>query len=105
MIALLVACITASPPGDCSGLPSATERDKCRYEALMALPPEEVEAAAALAPLIEDPIVQGAAVVGWVQKNARSLSPDGGERLCGILEKDSERTACTRRFSAAHLQR
>jgi len=105
MIAWLLACIAAAPPGDCSALSTDTERDRCRYEQLMALPADQVDAAATLAPTIEDPIMQGAAVVGWVQKHARSLSPEGGERLCGILQKDSERTACARRFSAAHLQR
>ncbi len=106
MILLLWFGCLGTPSGeDCNSLSTVPERDRCRYQQLMALPADRVEEALVLAPTLEDPIVRGAAIVGWVQKNSRSLSQKGGDALCNLLSKNSERTACKRRFSAAHLQR
>jgi hypothetical protein len=105
MIFLLLGCLGTSGGGDCSSLATVPERDRCRYQEFMALPADRVEEALLLAPILEDPIVRGAAIVGWVQKHSRSLSQEGGDSLCNLLSKNSERTACKRRFSAAHLQR
>ena len=105
IVLLLLGCLGTSGGEDCSTLSTAPERDRCRYQELMALPADRVEEALLLAPTLEDSIVRGAAIVGWVQKNSRSLSQEGGDALCNLLSKNSERTACKRRFSAAHLQR
>lgn len=103
---LLLACTQSpDPTPNCADLSSVQERDQCRYQAFTALEPTRIDDAFAQAGAFEDPIVRGAAVVGWVQKNSREISQDGGERLCEILEKTSEQAACKRRFSAAHLQR
>ncbi len=102
---LFLGCLVTTGEQRCNSLATAPERDRCRYQELMALPADRVDEALLLAPTLEDPIVRGAAIVGWVQKNSRSLSQEGGEALCNLLSKNSERTACKRRFSAAHLQR
>ena len=89
----------------CEELQNAQARDTCRYQAFMELTPNQIDEAVSTAEAFEDSIVKGAAIVGWVQKHSREISPEGGEQLCEILTKTSEQAACKRRFSAAHLQR
>lgn len=103
---VLLAC-TGSPPltNDCDSLPAAADRDRCRYQSFMSLDPTRISDALSAADAFEDPIVRGAAVVGWVQKNSGEISQEGGKQICEVLQKTSEQAACKRRFSAAHLQR
>ncbi len=106
MLWLLLAC--TGPPSltdDCDSPEAAADRDRCRYQSFMSLDPTRISDALSAAGAFEDPIVRGAAVVGWVQKNSREISQEGGGQLCEVLQKTSEQAACKRRFSAAHLQR
>jgi len=103
---LFIACTQATLSSEgCDELQNAQARDTCRYQAFMDLNPSQIDEAFNTAEAFEDPIVKGAAIVGWVQKHSREISQEGGEKLCGILTKTSEQAACKRRFSAAHLQR
>ncbi|MEE2752304.1 MAG: hypothetical protein VX519_12800 [Myxococcota bacterium] len=103
---LLIACTQPLlSNGDCDDLQTAADRDHCRYEQFMVLEPSQIQDALNQAQTFEDPVVRGAAIVGWIQEHSREISQEGGEQLCGILSKTSEQAACKRRFSAAHLQR
>ena len=103
---LLIACTQPLlSKGDCVDLQDAANRDRCRYERFMTLKPTQISDALTQAQTFEDPVVRGAAIVGWVQEHSREISQEGGEQLCGVLAKTSEQAACKRRFSAAHLQR
>jgi len=111
---LLVACqadlpaVSTAPAApaatDCGALSTPEARDRCRAEALAAMPPTrwlEVEAAAAA---IEDPIRRGAALFSWIRAHQAELPQEAAAPLCGALSAGEEK-ACLRRFQASHLNR
>ncbi len=103
---LFIACThSLFSSGGCDGLQASADRDRCRYQQFMTLNSTQIPEALNQAQTFEDPVVRGAAIVGWVQEHSREISQEGGEQLCGVLAKTSEQAACKRRFSAAHLQR
>jgi len=59
---------------------------------------------AATAESIQDPVVRGAAIYGWIGENAASLPPAAAPLLCDQLDAPQAQ-ACERRLQAVHLQR
>ena len=102
---LLFACNTAQPPQVCADLASSEAQDTCRHNALIALPPTQAEQALTLAAAITDPIIRGAGIIHWVETHKSAIDEATGFGLCALLPMNTERSACERRFSAAHLQR
>jgi hypothetical protein len=92
-----------SPPS-CDSRATQREADTCFYDALLATDPLTPAKALASAQQITDPIIQGAAILKWVQEHNRQIEPQEGRKLCRLLG-DRERTACERRLYSAHLQR
>lgn len=76
---------------------------RCGYERVLAAP--DAGTARALALAVEDPVVRGAAVMGWVESHRGGARPQDGQALCAVLESPREEQACERRLLAAHLQR
>jgi hypothetical protein len=92
-----------SPPS-CDSRATQREADICFYDALLATDPLTPAKALGFAQNISDPIIQGAAILKWVQEHNRQIQPQEGRKLCRLLG-DRERTACERRLYSAHLQR
>jgi hypothetical protein len=92
-----------SPPS-CDSRATQREADTCFYDALLATDPLNPSKALVFAQKISDPIIQGAAILKWVQEHNRQIQPKEGRELCRLLG-DRERTACERRLYSAHLQR
>jgi hypothetical protein len=106
---LICGCRSASEPAvavgqGCAEGASQRQVDTCFYEALLATDPADPVGALARAKQISDPIIQGAAILKWVQTHNRQIQADEGRKLCRLLG-DRERTACERRLYSAHLQR
>ncbi len=106
---LICSCGSHSVPDAAESLAcaeSATIRqaDTCHYDALLATDPTDPAMALMHAQQIGDPIIQGAAILKWVQVHNRQIQADEGRKLCRLLG-DRERTACERRLYSAHLQR
>lgn len=89
----------------CEELSTSFAQDTCRHDALAKLAPAQYESAILLASEIQDPIVRGAAIIRWIETHKTNLPVDAGQSLCALLPMNTERGACVRRFSAAHLQR
>jgi len=53
---------------------------------------------------IDDPVVRGAALYGWVGQHAAALPPEATPALCGQLDAPQAQ-ACQRRMESVHLQR
>ena len=89
---------------DCAAMSPGLERDRCLGSDLKELPPGAWERALQIAEGIGDPVVRGEAVFFFAEQSAGQVPPQGIQSLCGVLEAIEARI-CTRRLSAAHLQR
>ena len=96
--------IPAVPGAECALKTTQREMDSCYYDALLSTEPAAIDQALNHGQSIKDPVIQGAAVLKWVQTHNRQIQADQGRKLCRLLI-DRERTACERRLYAAHLQR
>ncbi len=110
LLLFLLACGTnqyAEPDPElaCESLETSLAQDSCRHDAMIALVSTEYERAITLATEIQDPIVRGAAIIRWIETHKAALPVEAGQSLCALLPMNTERGACVRRFSAAHLQR
>jgi len=106
---LIASCRSNSEPVSveaqgCAESATIRQADTCHYDALLATDPADPAAALMHAQQIGDPIIQGAAILKWVQIHNRQIQADEGRKLCRLLG-DRERTACERRLYSAHLQR
>jgi len=109
VLLLVVACsgqvdAPVAPGAECGMKSTQREVDTCYYEALLATAPASTTQAFNHAQSISDPVIQGAAILKWVQSHNRQIQADEGRKLCRLLG-DRERTACERRLYSAHLQR
>ena len=71
---------------------------------LMVLPHDQVSSVVETARRIQDPVIRGAAVFGWIDLNATKSAPADAARVCEVLEGPNRRV-CDRRQKSWHLQR
>ncbi len=88
----------------CAVRPPGLDRDRCVYEDILEMPPDQAEGVLENALIIQDPVVRGAAVTRWVREHAPKLDPGVGSRLCETLD-GPDQGPCLRRLQAAHLKR
>lgn len=110
LICALGACGEAAPAGgeaataDCATLSPGPERDRCLHEEIKSLPPSEASAVLERAQLIQDEMIRGAAVSGWVAEHNADVPQQQGNALCQLLD-GRDKAYCQRRLSSPHLQR
>lgn len=80
------------------------ERDRCLHDELRAIPGSQPDEVARNASRINDPMIRGAAVSGWVAEHVDELPVEKGQTLCELLE-GRDKSYCHRRLSSPHLQR
>lgn len=104
----LLACETAPPepvpPPDCATLAPQATADRCWMDQLMTLGHDQVSTVVETARLIQDPVIRGAAVFGWIDLNATKSAPADAVRVCEVLTGPNRRV-CDRRQKSWHLQR
>jgi len=83
---------------------SGMERDRCVHDEIGAVPGAQPDVVLEKAGQIQDPMIRGAAVSGWVAAHANELPQEKGQQLCNLLE-GRDRSYCQRRLSSPHLQR
>jgi hypothetical protein len=93
--------VTAEP-AVCAAMDAGAARDVCWKGVIDAAPAEAWSAVVEHGGKIEDPVVRGAAIFGWVR--SRTGLPAEAAAVCQLLE-GAERAACERRVQSAHLQR
>ncbi len=96
---MLVACQVP-----CERQPAGAARDACTYAQVLDLGPDKADHVVAKVQTIDDPVIHGAAVIGWVGEHARTLAPSDGRRVCGLLD-GPDQGQCLRRLQSAHLLR
>ncbi|GEM_PF-7017022 len=94
----------AEPPPDCASLTPQATADRCWMDQLLGLPHDPVGAVVETARRIQDPVIRGAAVFGWIDLNATKSAPADAARVCEVLEGPNRRI-CDRRQKSWHLQR
>ena len=93
----------AAAPAGCGAM-SGMDRDRCVHDEIVAVPGAQPDVVVAKAGSIQDPMIRGAAVSGWVAAHANELPKEKGQELCNLLE-GRDRSYCQRRLSSPHLQR
>lgn len=110
LIFALGACGEAATSGgedgtaDCATLSPGPERDRCLHEEIKTLPPSEASAVLEKAQQIQDEMIRGAAVSGWVAEHNADVPQQQGNALCQLLD-GRDKAYCQRRLSSPHLQR
>jgi len=111
VLLVLVACGDGSPSGaespnaeGCMAMTPGFEMDQCLMKEIKGMDSSQVSAVEERASHIQDQMIQGAAVSGWVEDNAAKLSRADGELLCKMLS-GRDWSYCLRRLSSPHLQR
>ncbi|HJN75775.1 MAG TPA: hypothetical protein QGF58_17735 [Myxococcota bacterium] len=99
---LTLACGPEEQP-DCSEL-QELERDACRAGEIARLGAEDSARLLELTAGIEDPVVRGAAVDGWMREHGQAIARERGMEICEVLDRHARRM-CIQRIDAAHLNR
>ncbi len=99
---LTVGCSTG--PRSCDDLDPGRERDECLHDEILALPAAEAAQTTQRAQMIQDPLIMGATVSGWVADHAGQIPETEGRALCALLQ-GRDQGYCLRRLSSPHLQR
>ena len=96
----------AETPKDegCLAMTPGFEMDQCLMKEIQGMDSSQVSGVEERAKRIQDQMIQGAAVSGWVEDNAAKLSREDGTRLCKMLS-GRDWSYCLRRLSSPHLQR
>jgi len=89
---------------DCGRLDDPLDRDTCFHERIGDLDAAAADQVHDLALQIEDPVVRGAAVCGWIEAHVGAYPQAEGHKLCELLT-GPQRTYCVRRLQAVHLRR
>ncbi len=107
-LAFGLACNPAVPdtPGEvpCVARSPQAEVDRCHMDEVLALGHDQVDAVVETARRIQDPVIRGAAVFGWIDANATRTAPEDAVKVCEVLEGPNRRI-CDRRQKSWHLQR
>jgi hypothetical protein len=80
------------------------DKDRCLHDEIGAVPGAQPDVVVQKAQQIQDPMIRGAAVSGWVADHANELPQEKGQQLCNLLE-GRDKSYCQRRLSSPHLQR
>lgn len=96
-LSVLVA-LTAS----CSGGGPSAATATAQIDAVLAIPPSNIDAVDAALGEMSDPIVRQAALFEWAQRNQGRYAPRAVVKLCERLT-DSSRMLCLRRLVSPHL--
>lgn len=91
-------------PTDCSAMAAGGERDRCLHEEIKVLGGDRASDVLEKASLIDDIMIRGAAVSGWISDHNAVVPPAEGQALCELLD-GRDRSYCLRRLSSPHLQR
>ncbi len=90
--------------GDCERPGPAYERDVCLHAQIGGLGAGELGLVYAVASEIDDDVVRGAAVNGWVEAHVGEIPQQEGRALCELLS-GPQQTYCARRLHSVHLRR
>ena len=101
VVGLLLSLLSGCGEAGCE--PGASG-DACRRDQLLELPATDVEAVAAAAAEITDPVLRGHALFAWIELQDGRLDASMGEALCAPLDGRLQHL-CERRVAAAHLNR
>ena len=88
----------------CEQVTASLERDKCLSDEISQLKEPQIGNVIAKAKMIEDVMIRGAAVSGWVRDHNNEINQKQGQKLCEILD-GRDRFYCMRRLSSPHLKR
>jgi len=91
-------------PTDCAAMAAGGERDRCLHEEIKGLGGDQAAEVLEKASLIDDIMIRGAAVSGWISDHNAVVPPAEGQALCELLD-GRDRSYCLRRLSSPHLQR
>ena len=104
MLFIGLACNSGNAIKDCAQQEDSKERDRCFGEELKTLTGKELSKAIEIAKQMEDPIIRGAAVDGWVKDHVNEINQQKGQQLCALLDGRAM-SYCQRRLSSPHLKR
>ncbi len=92
------------PAPDCAALTPQSVADRCWMDVLLTYGHDQVPEVVETAGRIQDPVIRGAAVFGWIELNADKAAPTNAAAVCDVLEGPNRRV-CDRRQKSHHLQR
>jgi len=106
-LVLVAACIGAGCPArseaDCVTMTDPVKQSLCRKQEFEAAPPPTETEAYALVSRVPDDLTRQALIEGWLVSHP-GVTPKETEHLCSLLPT-SQRPACERHGTAAHLKR
>ena len=99
-----LACNSQKQPKDCAQMKESIERDRCFSNEFKTLTGKQLAKAIEIAKEIDDPIIRGAAVDGWIKDHVNEINQRKGQELCALLDGRAM-SYCQRRLSSPHLKR
>ena len=101
---VLWSCSSDKPNVDCVQITESLKRDSCYHEEIKTMSGKELSKVIEKAKKIEDIIIRGAAVEGWMVEHLKDINPKKGGELCALLDGRAM-SYCQRRLSSPHLNR